>query len=116
VTRSDGQQKCEAVLRPAREERYGTKSARPEGKTSRLDKWLFCARLCRTRDAAQAVIIAGKVRRNGARVEKPGQAVRPGDVLTLAVGGKVRVVRVLAMAEKRRPVADAQTLYDTITD
>ena len=84
--------------------------------SARIDKWLFCARLCRTRETAQAVIAAGKVRRSGARVEKPGQAVRPGDVLTLAVGGKVRVVRVLAMAEKRGPVAEAQTLYDIIAD
>lgn len=83
---------------------------------SRLDKWLFCARLCRTRETAQAVIAAGKVRRNGAHVEKPGHAVRPGDVLTLALGGKVRVVRILALAEKRGPADEARTLYDTLPD
>jgi ribosome-associated heat shock protein Hsp15 len=81
---------------------------------SRLDKWLFCARLCRTRETAQAAIASGKVRLNGTRVEKPGRAVRPGDVLTLALGGKVRVVRVLALAEKRSPSVEA--LYDALPD
>ena len=62
---------------------------------ARLDKWLFCARLCRTRETAQEVIAAGKVRLNGAKVRKPGHVVRPGDTLTLALSGTVRVVTVL---------------------
>ena len=78
---------------------------------SRLDKWLFCARLCRTREAAQAAIEGGKVRLNGARVEKPGHALRPGDVLTLALGREVRVVTVLVLAERRGAPAQAQALY-----
>jgi ribosome-associated heat shock protein Hsp15 len=85
-------------------------------KDSRLDKWLFCARLCRTRETAQAAIEAGKVRLNGARVEKPGRSLRPGDVLTLALGGKVRVLKVQALAERRGPAAQAQGLYEALAD
>jgi ribosome-associated heat shock protein Hsp15 len=82
----------------------------------RLDKWLFCARLCRTRETAQEAIEAGKVRLNGARVEKPARALRPGDVLTLALGGKVRVLKVQALADRRGPAAAAQGLYEVLPD
>ncbi|MBV9548134.1 MAG: RNA-binding S4 domain-containing protein [Alphaproteobacteria bacterium] len=81
--------------------------------SSRLDKWLFCARLCRTREAAQAAIAAGKVRVNGVRVEKSGRNVRLGDVLTLALGNQVRVVTVLALAERRAASPAAQALYES---
>jgi ribosome-associated heat shock protein Hsp15 len=83
---------------------------------SRIDKWLFCARLCRTRETAQSAIAAGKVRLNGARTGRPGHAIRPGDVLTLALGGQVRVVRVLALAERRGSAAEAQALYEAAPD
>jgi ribosome-associated heat shock protein Hsp15 len=65
---------------------------------------------------AQAAIEAGKVRRNGARVQKPGQAIRPGDVLTLALGGTVQAVTVLAVAERRGAAPAAQALYQPLPD
>jgi ribosome-associated heat shock protein Hsp15 len=83
---------------------------------ARLDKWLFCARLCRTRETAQDVIAAGKIRLNGAKVKKPGHVVRPGDVLTLALGGQVRAVRVLGLAERRGGAPEAQRLYEALPD
>ena len=86
------------------------------GKDSRLDKWLFCARLCRTREAAQAAIGAGKVRLNGARVEKPGRIVRVGDVLTLALGGTVRAVKVQALTGRRSSAAEASSLFEALPD
>lgn len=86
-----------------------------EGAT-RLDKWLFHARFCRTRELAQAVTEKGKIRLNGARVEKPGHAVRPGDVLTLALGGQVRVVRVTGLGTRRGGVQEAQGLYEAIAE
>ena len=86
---------------------------------SRLDKWLFHARFCRTRALAQAAASAGKVRLNGARVEKPGHAIKPGDILTLAGsfcgrGGEIMAVRVLALAERRGPASQARNLYEII--
>lgn len=79
---------------------------------TRLDKWLFHARFCRTREMAQLAIEKGKVRLNGARVLKPGHVVRPDDVLTLSLGGAVRVVRVLALSERRGTAADAALLHE----
>ena len=84
---------------------------------ARLDKWLFHARFYRTRPLAQAAASAGKVRLNGVRVEKPGHAIKPGDVLTLVVpsgarGAGIMAVRVLALAERRGPAGEAQNLYE----
>ena len=79
---------------------------------TRLDKWLFHARLCRTRATAQDAIEGGKVRLNGVRVRKPGHALRPDDILTLALGGTVRVVKVLALADRRGGTEDASQLYE----
>jgi ribosome-associated heat shock protein Hsp15 len=86
---------------------------------TRLDKWLFHARFYRTRPLAQAAAQAGRVRLNGVRIEKPGHAIKPGDVLTLVGslggrGGQVMAVRILALAERRGPAAEAQKLYELL--
>jgi ribosome-associated heat shock protein Hsp15 len=81
---------------------------------SRLDKWLFHARFYRTRPLAQAATAAGRVRLNGLKVDKPGHALKPGDVLTLGKGGQVIAVRVLALAERRGPAPQARTLYEVL--
>jgi ribosome-associated heat shock protein Hsp15 len=83
---------------------------------SRLDKWLFHARFYRTRPLAQAAASAGKIRVNGVRVEKPGHALKPGDVLTLGRGAQLMAVKVLALAERRGPASEARTLYEILED
>jgi len=80
----------------------------------RIDKWLFHARFYRTRPLAQAAAQAGKVRLNGSRIDKPGHAVKPGDILTLGRGGQVMAVRIVALAERRGPATEAQKLYELI--
>jgi len=80
----------------------------------RIDKWLFHARFYRTRPLAQAAAQAGKVRLNGTRIDKPGHAVKPGDILTLGRGGQVMAVRIVALAERRGPATEAQKLYELI--
>lgn len=81
---------------------------------TRLDKWLFHARFYRTRPMAQAAAAAGRVRLNGVRVEKPGHALRPGDILTLGKGAEVVAVRVIALAERRGPAMQARQLYEIV--
>jgi ribosome-associated heat shock protein Hsp15 len=85
--------------------------AAPPRPTLRLDKWLFQARFFRARSLAAAVVEGGDVRLNGQRVGKPAQAVGAGDVLTFAQGGRIRVVRVLALGDRRGPAAEARTLF-----
>ncbi len=81
---------------------------------SRLDKWLFHARFCRTRSLAQAAAAAGRVRLNGQRVDKPALTVKPGDILTLGRGAQVMAVRVLALAERRGSAGEPQKLYEIV--
>jgi len=81
----------------------------------RLDKWLWCARLAKTRTGAQRAIEAGKVRVNGARALKPSRFVQPGDVVTATLIGKLAVVRVLAAADRRSSAPLARNLYEDLT-
>jgi ribosome-associated heat shock protein Hsp15 len=80
----------------------------------RLDKWLWHARFFRTRALAQAACAAGKVRINMVRTHKSHQQVGAGDVLTFAQGGRIRVVRVLALAERRGSASGAGQLYEEV--
>lgn len=79
-------------------------SDRPEGR-QRLDKWLWCARVVRTRGAAAALVESGHLRINGQKTQKPGHGVKPGDVLTIVLDRRVRVLRVTGLAERRGPAA-----------
>ena len=81
---------------------------------NRLDKWLFHARFYRTRLLAQTAIASGVVRFNGAKVDKPGHALKPGDVLTLRTGAKIVAVRVMGLAERRGSAAAARALYEVL--
>lgn len=86
-----------------------------DGATSlRLDRWLHHARLFRTRTLAAGAIEAGGIRLNGAPCHKPAQAVRPGDMVTLAAHGRVRVLRVRLLGIRRGPAPEAAELYDEI--
>jgi ribosome-associated heat shock protein Hsp15 len=77
----------------------------------RLDKWLWHARMVRTRSSAQALVSAGRVRVNGTRQSAPGHAVKTGDVLTVTLDGGVRVIRITAFAARRGDAAAARRLY-----
>ena len=77
----------------------------------RIDKWLWHARFARTRRAAQELAVSGHVRVNREKVRTASRLVRPGDILTLAVGRDVRVVRIEGIAERRGSFAIAQQLY-----
>jgi ribosome-associated heat shock protein Hsp15 len=81
----------------------------------RLDKWLYCARLAKTRTGAARLIEAGKVRVNGARALKPSRFVAAGDIVTATPQGRLLVVRVLAAVERRGPASLARALYDDLT-
>ncbi|MGI9502646.1 MAG: RNA-binding S4 domain-containing protein [Geminicoccaceae bacterium] len=82
----------------------------------RLDKWLWQARFFKTRTLASTVVSKGKVRINRMLVTKPHYKVRPGDVLTFAQGREIRVVRVLALGERRGPATEARTLYEDVNE
>ncbi len=84
----------------------------------RLDKWLWCARLAKSRADCTRLVAAGAVRINRQPTDKPHARLRPGDVLTLALGGPERGVvvvwRVRALAERRGPAPEARALYEVV--
>jgi ribosome-associated heat shock protein Hsp15 len=82
----------------------------------RIDKWLWHARVVRTRSAAAALVGAGLVRLNGTRTEAASQPVRPGDVLTIALDRQVRVLKVKGYAERRGPAEAARVLFEELTE
>lgn len=81
----------------------------PEG--VRIDKWLWAARLAKTRPLAAEAVKGGHVEVNGRRVP-PGRKVGAGDRVELAIGGVRRVVDVRGVAERRGPASVAATLYE----
>jgi ribosome-associated heat shock protein Hsp15 len=81
----------------------------------RLDLWLWCARLAKTRSECARLVAGGAVRLNRQPTDKAHARLRIGDVLTLALHGKVRVWRVLALASRRGPAAEARLLYEDLS-
>ena len=79
----------------------------------RVDKWLWHARVVRTRTAAAALAGTGRVRINGDRIDAPSRMVKAGDVLTIALD-RVRILKVLDFAERRGSADDACVLFEDL--
>lgn len=77
----------------------------------RLDKWLWFARVVKSRSLAARLVTDGKVRIAGQKADKPAQTVRVGDVLTITVARRVRVLEVAAPGVRRGPATESQSLY-----
>jgi ribosome-associated heat shock protein Hsp15 len=86
-----------------------------DGDRLRIDKWLWFARLTKTRTLAQKLVTTGRVRVNREKQDNAARLVKVGDVLTIALGSRVRVVRISAMATRRGPAAEAQGLFEDLT-
>jgi ribosome-associated heat shock protein Hsp15 len=81
----------------------------------RIDKWLWHARMVRTRSAAAALAGSGHVRVNGARIAAASRGVRVNDVITLALDRSVRVLKVTGFAARRGDFSSARTLYEDLS-
>jgi ribosome-associated heat shock protein Hsp15 len=77
----------------------------------RVDRWLWAARLLKTRALAAEAVRGGRVHVGGHAV-KPSRDVRPGDRLEVTLGPVRRCVVVLATAERRGPAREAALLYE----
>ena len=81
----------------------------------RLDKWLWHARVAKTRTLAAKLVSDGHVRVNAIRTDVPAKPVKPGDVITVALERTVRVYRVVGLGERRGPATEARDLYDDLS-
>ena len=80
----------------------------------RIDRYLHCIRLVKSRTLAQAVIDTGYVRIDGRPVEKVSEEVRIGSVVALPLHGRVRILRVLSLPERRGPASEARLCYEEL--
>lgn len=85
------------------------------GPTLRIDKFLWYARLAKSRSFAQKLAEDGHIRLNGRRIERAHAPVRTGDLITFPHGESVRVVRVSALPARRGPSPEAQGCYEELT-
>jgi ribosome-associated heat shock protein Hsp15 len=81
----------------------------------RIDKWLWHARVVRTRSAAAELVTSGLVRLNGARVTASSRLVRANDVITIALDRQVRILKVAGFGERRGDAGAASALYEDLT-
>lgn len=78
----------------------------------RLDRFLWFARIAKTRGWAQALAAQGRLRIDGRPVDRPAAPVRPGNVLTFATHrGDIRAIRVVALPARRGPAPEARACY-----
>lgn len=82
----------------------------------RIDRYLHCIRLVKSRTLAQALIEQGRTRIDGKRAEKPSEPVRVGSTIAFPLRGRVRVIRVLALPQRRGPASEARAAYEEIDE
>lgn len=85
-----------------------------EAQTMRLDRLLVYLRFARTRSIARTMIEKRALRLNRKHVERISAHAAIGDVLTMMVGGEVRVVKVLDLPGRRVSAAQAKTYYSEL--
>ena len=82
----------------------------------RLDKFLWFARIVKTRTLARQLAEEGRIRIDGRVVERAHAAVRVGDVLSFALRGVVRVIRIETLPPRRGPAAEARLAYSELPE
>lgn len=85
------------------------------GAALRLDKWLWFARLAKSRGAAQDLCESRRLRIDGRVIERASALVRAGSVLSFPKGDEVVIVRVEGLADHRGPYEEARHLYTDLT-
>ena len=80
----------------------------------RIDRYLHCIRLVKSRTLAQSVIETGHVRIDGKRVDKPSEPVKVGSIVALPLREQVRVLRVLSLPQRRGPASEARLAYEEL--
>lgn len=82
----------------------------------RIDRYLHCIRLVKSRGLAQGLIASGHVRIDGRRVLKSSEPVRVGSTIALPLHERVRVLRVVALPARRGPAGEARACYEELAE
>ncbi|MDR6755558.1 ribosome-associated heat shock protein Hsp15 [Mycoplana sp. BE70] len=87
----------------------------PDPVRQRIDKWLFFARLRKSRSLAAKSVEQGDVSVNGQSIRQPSFNLKPGDTVVLSLERHDLVVKVLLPGTRRGPFEEARTLYEDLT-
>jgi ribosome-associated heat shock protein Hsp15 len=87
----------------------------PSGSRQRIDKWLFFARVAKSRSLAQERVASGHVSVNGQKVRQVSYQVKPGDKLEISMPERDLVLVVKLPGERRGPYEEAKLLYEDLT-
>ncbi len=91
-----------------------TSVAEPNQKI-RLDKWIWFARIAKTRTIAKKLVLAGKIRIDGVKTSSPSITVRPENTLTITQPRRILVYRIISIGTRRGPASEAQILYEDLS-
>jgi len=80
----------------------------------RIDRFLHCIRLVKSRTLAQTLIEAGHVRIDGRRIGKTSEEVRLGSIIAFPLRGRVRILKVLNLPQRRGPAPEARACYEEL--
>ena len=83
--------------------------------TIRLDKWLWFARVVKTRTLAQKLVRSKSVRVNKEKVSNPAKPVSEGDVLTITLERQIRILEIIACGKRRGPFVEAAKLFNDMS-
>ena len=86
-----------------------------QSNSQRIDKWLWHGRFVKTRSLAQKLVKSGKVRLDREKISNTSHPVKPGNVLTIALANRVRIIRITGIGARRGSFEEARQLYEDIT-
>jgi ribosome-associated heat shock protein Hsp15 len=84
------------------------------GTRIRIDKWIWHARITKSRSLAAKLVETSQVRVNRRKISKCSHEVATGDVVTITIRDTVRVLRVLAPGIRRGPASEARLLFEEL--
>lgn len=80
----------------------------------RIDKWLWCVRLYKTRTEATDAVNGGKVKLNNANT-KPSRELKPGDIIEFKKGIITRTYKVIDFPKNRLPAKEITAFLEDLT-
>ena len=83
--------------------------------SQRLDRFLWFVRLTKTRALAQSLCERGHIRIDGRRIDRAHAPVRPGNVISLMLNDRVRIIRAEALPARRGPPTEARSCYTDLS-
>ena len=86
-----------------------------EKKTLRLDTYLYYIRIFKSRSIATKFVLTNRLRISGQVTQKPHRMISIGDVLTMTINDKIKILKVLDIPNRRGPYSESQNFYEDIT-